>query len=117
MSSEMPTKPLTLTRLQKEQWEWSNRNFPNNKAYHVLLGAMEELGELAHSHLKMEQGIRGTSEEHRIKAADAIGDIIVYLAGYCSHVGFDFQKVVEQTWDEVKERDWVDNPMTGRVDL
>lgn len=75
---------LTFHDLQFEVIGWASRNFPDSEHWQPLLGAVEELGELAHSHLKESQGIRKTSEEHQIKAKDAIGDIIIYLAHYCS---------------------------------
>lgn len=97
---------MDLNRLQFEQNEWSLRNFPDQKPYQCLLGAVEELGELAHAHLKLEQKIR-LEENHLAKKRDAIGDIIIYLAGYCSHMGFNFAECVSQAWDEVKKRNWI----------
>jgi len=38
------------------------------------MGLVEEVGELAHAHLKNEQGIRGTPEEHVQAKVDAIGE-------------------------------------------
>ena len=51
---------LTFKQLQKEQIEWSARNFPDNEPWMPLLGIQEEVGELSHSFLKSAQGIRGT---------------------------------------------------------
>ena len=104
---------LTFKQLQQEQKEWADRNFPNSKNYHPLLGVVEEVGELSHSHLKREQGIRGTEEEHIEEARDAIGDIVIYLSDYCSRMGFDFQEIMEDTWNHVKQRDWQKNPEKG----
>jgi NTP pyrophosphatase (non-canonical NTP hydrolase) len=86
------------------------RNFGPHPAWHPLLGAVEEIGELAHSFLKAEQGIRGTKEEHEAAAKDAVADTIIYLADFCSCVGFDLEAIVDMTWDEVKRRDWKKNP-------
>lgn len=74
---------------------------------------MEELGELTHSHLKQLQGIRGTPEEHVAKAKDAVGDIIVYLADYCTRRGWDLENIVSDVWAEVSKRDWVVYPLNG----
>jgi len=101
---------LNLKQLQEEQRPWVKHNFPGRKPYFPLLGVMEEVGELAHAHLKAEQGIRGSTEELNAKAQDAIGDIVVFLADYCSANGYDFQEIIEQVWAEVKERDWKANP-------
>src|SRR5665213_883381 len=51
---------FSLKAFQAEQREWSLRNFGESygTGYRALLGAGEEMGELFHSHLKAEQGIR-----------------------------------------------------------
>lgn len=71
-----------------ERDEWVARNFPPYEGEipgnDSILGVMEELGELAHAHLKAKQGIRGTQAEHDAAAKDAIGDITVYLLGVMS---------------------------------
>ncbi len=104
-SNEM--SKLTFEKLQIEHISWSQSNFPDMKAYQCLLGIFEEVGELSHAHLKREQGIRGTEQEHLERAKDAIGDIVIFLAGYCSKMGFDFQKVVAVTWTDVRMRDYI----------
>jgi NTP pyrophosphatase (non-canonical NTP hydrolase) len=104
---------LTFKQLQEEQRPWVLKNFGGGRPHHSLLGAMEELGELAHAHLKAEQGIRGSREEHLEKAKDAVADVIIYLADYCSEMEFDLQDIVESTWAEVKTRDWIADPIAG----
>jgi NTP pyrophosphatase (non-canonical NTP hydrolase) len=73
----------------------------------------EEMGELAHAVLKQSQGIRGTREDHDADMRDAIGDIVIYLAGLCSAKGWDLDKIVETTAYEVMRRDWVTDPLRG----
>ncbi len=73
---------------------------------------MEELGELTHSHLKGEQGIR-TDENHEENAKDAIGDIVVFMADYCQSRGWDFNSIVWEVWGRVRERNWIKNPTSG----
>ena len=104
---------LTLEQLQGEAWEWVQHNFPNGQPYQPLLGAMEELGELCHAHLKMEQGIREADNEDKW---DAVGDIVVYLADYCNRNGIDLAKAVEMVWESVKFRDWIKYPKNGRTE-
>lgn len=94
-----------LKRLQVEQIPWVKHNFGERPSWMPLLGAMEELGELAHAHLKKAQGIR-TSEDHDANARDAVADIVIFLADYCSAQGYDFEQIVQETWDKVKQRDW-----------
>lgn len=76
--------------LVEERDEWVARNFPDSYKTDTLLGVVEELGELAHAHLKSKQGIRGTKAEHNEAAKDAIGDLVVYLLGVIS-----YEKIIE----------------------
>ncbi len=89
-------RPLTFRQLQEEQAPWVAHNFPGREAYYPLLGAIEELGELAHAHLKNIQGIRGTPEEHHAAKIDAVADTITFLADYCTASGIDLQDAMER---------------------
>ena len=114
--SDSPPPPtrLTLEELQAKQREWVEHNFPNRTNYHPLLGVVEEIGELCHAHLKYEQGIRSMSQAKYMELAeDAVGDIIIYLADYCSANGIDLQECLEDTWSRVKQRDWIKDPVEG----
>lgn len=104
----------TLREIQEEQKPWTLHNFPNRKSHTPLLGAVEELGELARAYIKAETGIRGSEIEHMAKKKDAIGDIVLFLSDYCTAEGFDLQECVEETWAIVKQRDWKKYPLTGR---
>ena len=115
----------TLRVLQAEQVSWVKHNFGDRPAWQPLLGLMEEIGELteatggnqhitelvrvlgrlAHADLKSFQGIR-TNEDHDAKAKDAVADIVIFLADYCSARGWDMEDIVQSTWDQVKRRDW-----------
>lgn len=158
---------LDWDQLIDERNEWVAKNFPSYEGEipgrDSILGCFEELGELAHAHLKEKQGIRGTKEEHVAAGKDAIGDLIVYLLGvmeaagckpnpqylppeyrrpqdheqallrlglsvgrlggpasprptidrivyyaraYCTLRYWDFDDIVQATWDHVKNRDW-----------
>lgn len=77
---------MDSTRLrvfQKEQQQWADRNFPGQKSIHPFYGMVEEVGELHHAVLKLEQGIRVT-EDHAEGIADAVGDILIYTASFCT---------------------------------
>lgn len=101
---------------QLQVLDWLKRQpFHPQKAHHPLLGIGEEVGELMHSHLKNEQNIRGSSAQHRAGKIDAIGDILVYLAGYCIAEDLDLGECVKRAWNEVRERDWNKNRETGAV--
>jgi NTP pyrophosphatase (non-canonical NTP hydrolase) len=105
---------LELSQLQKERDEWVAHNFPGEEMPASLLGAVEELGELSHHYLKQQQGIRGERDHHRRQMADAVADCVIYLAGVCSYLDVDFGVLVRDTWDVVKQRDWVSYPENGR---
>ena len=104
---------LTFRDLQEQQRPWVAHNFPGRDSYYPLLGAVEEIGELAHAHLKRVQGIRGTDEEHHAAAQDAVADVVIFLADYCSACGYDLQAVMETTWAQVQKRDWRADPQNG----
>ena len=70
----------------------------------------EEVGELNHAYLKLSQGIRGSEEKHRESIEDAVGDILIFLVNFCSHLGIDVSTALQKTWNEVQKRDWVNNP-------
>jgi NTP pyrophosphatase (non-canonical NTP hydrolase) len=107
---------MDLRNLQVRHRLWLEHNFPNQQEHDALLGLVEEVGELAHAHLKASQGIRGTSLKHRDDAIDAIGDIIIYLASYCNTNGYDLEQCLISAWDEVKNRDWVKYPKDGKTE-
>ena len=104
---------LTFGSLQEEQKPWVEHNFAPRPPHIPLLGALEELGELAHAHIKQEQGIRGTPAELEAEGKDAIADVVIYLADYCSARDWDFQKIMEEVWPKVKSRDWKAFPRNG----
>lgn len=99
----------TLRRVQAEAVPWVKHNFGDRPSWQPLLGAQEELGELAHAHLKEIQGIR-TDEDHEAKAKDAVADIIIFLCDYASARGWDITDILGDTWEQVKQRDWKKNP-------
>ena len=95
---------INLNEKQEEVREWVNKNFPNGDKLHPVLGVCEEAGELCHSVLKQEQGIR-INEDHSKKMQDAIGDIVIYLMDVCNKYDFSFSGCILLAWDEIKRRD------------
>lgn len=166
---------LNWPELVRQRNEWVAHNFPNTgQPDESIMGCIEEVGELAHAHLKEIQNIRGSADEHVAAGKDAIGDLMVYLMGvmnhthsfpepynpigranvhnpdhalflcarsvgslcrvqvyewntmdiairkithyatrYCELRGWDFDDIVQTTWDAVRQRDWVKHPDTG----
>lgn len=96
-----------IRTLQVEVKKWADENFGKKHGSHYsLLGVIEEVGELAHAHLKGEQKIRHTSEEIKELKMDAVGDIIIYLADYCASQGIDMEISILRTWSKVSKRNW-----------
>ncbi len=81
---------MKFDELQREQKEWLGHNFPKATTQAQFFGIVEEVGELSHAILKREQGIRGDFSEHTQEICDAVGDIVIYLAGFCNKEGIDF---------------------------
>lgn len=109
----------TLEVVQAEHLVWSEHNFgtkPGDDVANPFIGAVEEMGELAHALLKKRQGIRGTPEEHDAAAKDAIGDVMIYLIHLCNLNGWSMRDILEETWQEVGSRDWRSFPKNGRTE-
>lgn len=106
---------MKLNELQYQVASWSKANFKRKKPYQPLLGLCEEVGELCHAHLKSEQKIRGSIQQHFNAKVDAVGDVVIYLADYCNNNGINLDLAVSETWKEVKNRNWVKNKKDGKV--
>lgn len=100
-----------LKVLQTDAQIWARYNFPNSQQWMPLVGAVEELGELAHAFLKLKQGIRGITSIS--EQEDAIGDIVIYLIDFCNLNDINFGKAVCSTWEKVSKRDWKKDPIAG----
>lgn len=99
-----------LNKLQPEIAAWRVKNFPESGMIHQFMGMVEEMGELSHAILKDQQGIRGATE---LEAKDAVGDVLIYMINFCSTLGWDLEEILCDTWDQVKHRDWIENPLDG----
>lgn len=103
----IPVPQSALRRIQLEHAEWAERNFGDTQNLtNSALGVCEEAGELAHAVLKINQSIRGSREEHREAAADALGDIFIFACGVATALGLDLEECIVRTWDQVSQRDW-----------
>jgi len=99
-----------ISELQNGHKAWVDYNFPDQPGYQPLLGISEEVGELCHAHLKVEQGIRGATD---LQKRDALGDIFIYMMSYANAEGLDLESCILHAWAEVSARDWVQFPKTG----
>lgn len=111
------TQTTNINYMQELFVQFSQRNFGphHSTGYRNLLGAMEELGELAHAHLKGEQGIRHTPEEIIEKKKDAVGDIFAFLCNYCDSQGLTLHECIVHAWNEIKDRDFKKDPINGGI--
>lgn len=44
-----------------------------------------------------------------------VGEVYWALASFCSHMSWDIQEVLQETWNQVKKRDWISNPTDGNT--
>lgn len=104
---------ISLRELTQQVGMWAHLNFGERPMHQQVLGICEEAGELAHAQLKLEQGIRGTYEEHIAEMKDALGDIMIYAMDLCYVRGFDLEDIIGETWRNVSQRDWTKDKTKG----
>ena len=75
---------MNLFEFQKEHQAWALKNFGQHEAWQPLLGIIEELGEYEEARAK------GDIPE----VLDAIGDVMIFMADYCSCEGFLLETIV-----------------------
>lgn len=68
--------------------------------YHALHGMVAEVGELHGIYQKRYQGHEDT-EEHRMKE---VGDLIWFVAEYCTANGWDLEDVMRMNIDKLEKR-------------
>lgn len=64
---------------------------------------------LAHHHLKGEQGIRGTPEQHMLAIGDTCRAILAHLELISKYLNKDFLEILDGVWSKVRKRDWTKN--------
>lgn len=94
-----------------KHWQEDNKN--KQERLDIILKAYEAGSRIAHHTLKLEQGIRGSKEEHESAAKDAVGDLIIFLTDYANRKNIDLQTTIEEVWGKVKQRDWTKNKKDG----
>ncbi len=79
----------------------------------VVLPVVQIMGKLAHHQLKWEQRIR-LEERHDVAILDLLSDVVAHLDHtLCFGRFYPLDKVVMETWAQVRKRNWVANPETG----
>lgn len=72
----------------------------------LTIKLMRFLGHLSHAHLKTEQGIRGSTDKHTEAGQIAISRFVNHLCLMSCIFSIDFDKLVNTTWDKVRQRVW-----------
>jgi len=111
---------IELENYRKELRSWQLKNFPkdSNAPEWMMVGAIEELGEIARAMLKFHQQIREFKDPEVAKRAisDGYADLNVYLLQVMSIYGIDPEEAMSQTFNHVLSRDWTKNTVNGEVD-
>lgn len=96
----------SLATIQGEIAHWHVAKFGWVDPSKPLLVAVGELGELAQSHVKAEQGHlrRYQGRDFDAEAKDAVGDVVIALYAYCARRGWELNELVRATWGEVSQR-------------
>ncbi|MBQ6503147.1 MAG: nucleoside triphosphate pyrophosphohydrolase family protein [Flexilinea sp.] len=71
------------------------------KEYHALHGMVGEIGELHSIYQKKYQGHQETSDEHRKKE---VGDLLWFIAEYCTACGWNLDDVMQMNIDKLRKR-------------
>ena len=105
---------MDFNELQNQVKEWGLYNFPDSEEWMPLVGAVEEIGELCHAHLKEKQKIRLQDfGDFREAKEDAIGDTIIFLTDYCNRNNLNLEHCIKVAWNIVSARDWRKFPNNG----
>lgn len=103
------TISANLATLQSEHAAWLADRFGHHGDRlpdMTFAGIVEEVGELAHHHLKQQQGTHESDSKHEAGAKDAVGDIVIFLCGYCTSRGWSIAEIVEAVWANVQTREY-----------
>ena len=76
----------------------------------LVLGMVEELGEVARQFVKLDHGVRKdvigeTAAEFDARVLEEISDVLIYAAGLCAVQGYQFGDALAARWEHVRNRD------------
>lgn len=94
-----------VAQTQAEIGAWSREQFGDQDSVNPLIGAQEELGEVAQITLKRRQGIREdefTNQDLEIEVAD----VIIYLMDFCERNNVSMAHGLEEAQRKVLGRDF-----------
>ena len=72
-----------------------------DREYHALHGMVGEIGELHSIYQKVYQGHKEDSDEHRKKE---LGDLMWFIAEYCTANNWDLDEIMQMNIDKLKAR-------------
>ena len=108
---------IDITKYQQKLKTWQKEHFGDTPPEWLVVGMMEELGEMSHTMLKFDQGIREhreqSTEKFKTQLADDFGDIVVYGMQVLSYYGIDAEEAMKTTFEHVLKRDWNSHRNTG----
>ncbi len=92
---------MTINEYQKLAERTINRDLsPETQAIHALHGMVGEIGEIHSIYQKTFQGHEFNEEELRKE----LGDLMWFIAEYCTAMGWDMEDVAEQNISKLKKR-------------
>jgi NTP pyrophosphatase (non-canonical NTP hydrolase) len=107
---------ISLEELQARRKAWAIAAGLQTTVEDMTDLLVEELGEMAHARNKLRNNIRGgalSAAQLLDDERDAVGDLVISLAGYCTARNISLQECVERAWEEVRQRDWGKFPVDG----
>jgi len=78
-----------------------------------LLEMQVRCGNISHSYLKREQGIRGTSQQHKEAIQMNVEVLMDCLRVFCDDTDIHLEAATHVTWLHVSTRDWTKNKEDG----
>ena len=79
----------------------SDKMTPADQEFHALHGMVGEIGELHSIYQKRYQGHLEETDEHRKKE---LGDLLWFVAEYCTACGWSLEEVMQLNIDKLKAR-------------
>lgn len=106
---------IDLNGYQRQINEWQDRNFGPQTTETMVLGMMEEIGEVARYLVKRRNRIRSEVSQPGTVPHE-IGDVIVFALQVLTNEGWEAERVLGETFERVLARDWKLNPENGGDD-
>jgi hypothetical protein len=89
---------------QQEYAAWLEKNYGTDQLPMAMFKLAEEFGELNAAVYR--------GEVHKV--GDALGDVYITLLRVAEAYGLNFEACVYNAWDDVKQRDYIKYPDTGK---